>query len=138
MRAFIALVLMAGVAACGTGSGVTAPGSAHGGSGVLTLARVNGQTLPAPRTFQTIVSGFLQLDSSGIYTREEVAIYPNLQGGTDRNQGQDHGTWVSRGDSIFLTSTIGVVVIGPGRGVFTSSGAKLRVDGVDYEYTRQP
>lgn len=123
-------------------SGITDP--PVGGSGTFSLSRVNGRALPSDVSSRIVYGGFLQLNASGEYTREQQDSTKNIVGGYDRVRSQDHGTWISRNDSIFLTTTFSTYGYGPGVGVFTATGARVTTKNpfasgsLDLEFQRQP
>lgn len=144
MRCRVFVLLLTIAAACGSDEPPGSTGPATIGAGSFSLVRINGKGLPADIASRVVYAGSLQLDPTGDYTREQRDSARNNSGGWDRVTSQDHGTWNSRGDSVFLTTGFGVYGYGPGKGVFTATGAKVSTKNpfgtgnLDLEFQRQP
>lgn len=144
MRKVILLVTLTALVACGSDEPPGSTGPATVGAGNFALARINGRNLPADVSSRMVFGGSLQLLPTGEYTREQRDSSRNNTGGWDRVTSQDHGTWSSRGDSIFLTTLFSAYGYGPGKGVFTATGAKVETKNpfasgtLELEFQRQP
>lgn len=143
MRRIGLLIALVTIAACGSDE-PPGMGPATVGAGTFTLVRVNGRALPADISSRIIYGGSLALDVSGEYTREQRDSSRAPSGTWDRVLSQDHGTWSSRGDSVFLTTLFERFGYGEGRGVFTATGAKIStknpfaVGSLELEFNRNP
>lgn len=142
-RRILILMLAVAAAACGSDKSENT-GPATIGAGSFTLVRINGRGLPADLSSRIVYAGSLDLDASGEYTREQRDSSRAPTGTWDRVLSQDHGTWSSRGDSVFLTTFFERLGYSEGRGVFTATGAKIStknpfaVANLELEFQRQP
>jgi hypothetical protein len=127
-RLTLALAASLALVACGGGSSPTeTPHPSVTGAGFFAMTRVNGEELPVQVSTHLWYRGALQLDTSGNYTRQVNDSTKNITGGWDRILSQDHGTWESHGDSVFMKTIFGQYGYGPAAGVFTATGLTLRV-----------
>lgn len=124
MRTWITIAAVCCLTACSKDSPMGS-GPARVGAGSFVLARVNTQQIPTALAAGVVVAGYLQLDSSGFYERQQRDSVKQPTGGFARIDSYDHGTWESRGDSIFLTTTQSAFGYGPSVGEFTASGATV-------------